>query len=392
VGEPSVTIRFSKTTHDRFKTVELVRLSMGRMKTILMLSILLVATESKTRAQNIVCAFGAMSTDYIAMADQPATPHAAKDLKRLLSMLCPKGCGRVEIFKNATAPNELMVNIGNGSSKIAYSPAFLEKVASVYGPDATLAVLAHEFGHHVDLNGNVAAWMNDTWGNELRADAWTGCALAKAGLKTQGLKGALRAVAAYPSNMDPAWDLRSVAVEKGFSSCGGTFKLATLEPKIARGPTGGCGGDTDCKTGRVCLDGRCQDRPAGNCSKDVDCPGNQVCAPAGRCDGPSGPGVTAEAAAADSVHKFPQIDCHKQCESQRRVCRVGAVRALNECLGRVTTAATYKACTCPNWPAARADCRQTCEDGFEKAEQCEANYAATREGCQTDATACATCS
>jgi hypothetical protein len=47
-----------------------------------------------------------------------------------------------------------------------------------------------------------------------------------------------------------------------------------LSPLAAR--AAGCDSDADCKTGRVCLAGRCTAKPQG-CSKDSDCPGELVC-------------------------------------------------------------------------------------------------------------------
>lgn len=38
----------------------------------------------------------------------------------------------------------------------------------------------------------------------------------------------------------------------------------------------GCTSNSECKRGRVCLEGKCT-APSGGCAKDVDCPGDQVC-------------------------------------------------------------------------------------------------------------------
>jgi hypothetical protein len=43
----------------------------------------------------------------------------------------------------------------------------------------------------------------------------------------------------------------------------------------------GCASDAECKAGRVCVAGACQDA-AGNCANDRDCPGDLIC-DSGRC-------------------------------------------------------------------------------------------------------------
>jgi hypothetical protein len=115
-------------------------------------------------------------------------------------------------------------------SVIAYSPAFMSRLAAKFGQPATFGVLAHEVGHHIDLLRNFA-WMSNAWSRELRADAFAGCALARAGLPTEKLETALRAIAAYPTSSHPAWKQRQVAVRRGYEQCGGKDPM----PEITSG-------------------------------------------------------------------------------------------------------------------------------------------------------------
>jgi hypothetical protein len=365
------------------------------------ISLLLCGVAGDANAQGVVCSLSPVMPNYSPLADQAPTPRAAKDLKRLNALLCAKGCGRVGLFQNPTIPNAVIVNAGNGNSRIEYSQAFLDKVQEVFGPDARFGVLAHEFGHHVDANTSQAHWMNPTWDAELRADAWAGCALAKAGMKTQGLKDALRAVGGgqpAPSRVESATggDQRWVALQHGYEGCGGDggeMRMAAFDARASSLVTGGCSGNTDCKMGRVCLEGRCERRSSwgGTCLKDIDCPDNQICTGLGRCDNPAGSGQFVAASAVMSQPKVKAPACNAQCGLERRQCRVGAAKTLNECLRGVTTDATYRECSCPSWPSAKPECRQVCERAFEKVDECESDYSPTKEVCLGEAVACRDC-
>ena len=107
------------------------------------------------------------------------------------------------LFANATTPNTATVTDGAGVSKIAYSPRFVSSLQTTYGPIATLGIFAHDLGHHLDATGNRAPWMKSSWDSELRADAWAGCAMAKAELTPSRLQAVLLALSTYPSPAHP---------------------------------------------------------------------------------------------------------------------------------------------------------------------------------------------
>jgi hypothetical protein len=340
----------------------------------------LLATAPDVRAQGLVCSLGVATPSYSLGTDQAAPPGLSKDLKRIITLLCPKGCGRVGLVKNASASSMLAMNVGNGNYKIAYNSAFLDRVQRVYGPDAAFGILAHEVGHHVDMNGNPAAWMDLSWNSEARADAWAGCALAKAAMKTEGFKAALRAVVSSSSGADLVLESRSSALQRGYEGCGGGFKLAVSETQPTSAKMGGCANSGECRAGRVCSKGRCQDRLSpGVCLKDIDCADNQICGAIGRCEEPVESTEAAFRTAAET--KFDGADCHKQCDGERRRCRIAAVKGLNVCLARVRSDPEYVGCTCPTWPASKPECRQICEGAFDRGETCESDYAPTREAC-----------
>ena len=144
----------------------------------------------------------------IRMADMPASAGAQAELKKVKSLLCPKDCGKVLLFANATTPNSATVTDGDGISKIAYSPGFVNRLQKTYGPIATFGIFAHDLGHHLEATGNRPAWMKASWDSELRADAWAGCAMAKAELTPSrpagGAAGAVDVPVGAPSCLERA--------------------------------------------------------------------------------------------------------------------------------------------------------------------------------------------
>ena len=84
----------------------------------------------------------------------------------------------------------MLIAVGAGQAKIVYKPEFFTAVYEKSGDSGILAVLAHEVGHAID-DAAPAAWMKTNWTPELRADAWTGCALAKMNLSASQLRASL---------------------------------------------------------------------------------------------------------------------------------------------------------------------------------------------------------
>ena len=141
------------------------------MKTLLVVSLLSTVALSSSRAEaQVLCALGS-TTSFEAMADMPAGADAQGDIKRLKGLLCPKGCGKLFVFANPTAPQSATATDGHGASKIVYSPAFVAEVRKSYGPLGSFGLFAHQLGHHLDAIGNRPAWMKGAWDGELRADA-----------------------------------------------------------------------------------------------------------------------------------------------------------------------------------------------------------------------------
>ena len=340
------------------------------------------------RADGFLCTLGPGASGYVPLTNQPASPLATREAKRLFALVCPKNCGQIGVFRNATAPNALTVTVGDHMSKIVYNAAFLESMVRSYGLGASLGILAHEVGHHVDTVVPPPPWMNRGWGTELRADGWAGCELARAGSKGPELKSALQALAMSPSPAHPAWSLRAEALQRGFSGCGGG-PLAALDVKKVGGAPPGCTQDDECKAGRVCYDGRCQEKAARPtlCAKDIDCPGSEVCNPAGTCQLPQTPAGGASASGARVAAIDPDA-CRDRCGNDQTECSGRSDVTLHACKAALVADPLYKECGCPRWPAGRLDCYQFCKDTYDKAKRCEASHEAAGSACLAVAARC----
>lgn len=187
------------------------------------LAIVVLLAPRTSLAQMVVCQLGPGANSYNPNWNVAPTQFAAAELTTIYRLLCPKNCGRVDLFQNATTPNALTMTVGSGISVISYNPVFMNQIYYAIGPEASFGIMAHEFGHHVDFH-TTPAWMNSSWGAELKADAWSGCALARKGMSSAQISVALGAIAAYPSPSHPAWNLRIPAVQQGFLACGGKIR------------------------------------------------------------------------------------------------------------------------------------------------------------------------
>jgi hypothetical protein len=179
---------------------------------------LLLATVAKAQ---LVCSLGGDSY-YNPNSDMKASPDALRIAHNVADVLCGGTCGAA-LIRNPTAGSVLTFALPNGAAKVVYNPLFLKSVETI-GDGAIFGIFAHETGHVVDGRLN-AAWMPNSWGRELRADAWAGCALARAALSEEQKTAALRAILRYPSPTHPARDLRVPALDLGYRSCGGTGNL-----------------------------------------------------------------------------------------------------------------------------------------------------------------------
>src|SRR5262245_39427206 len=185
----------------------------------LVLSALLLAGPA------VLCTLGPGESNYNAYSDERSSGDAlelAGKVNAALVASCQPRCPRISMFRNPTAANLMLIVTGD-QVKLVYKPSFFTSVYETYGDGGILALLAHEVGHAIDESAS-APWMKPSWTPELRADAWSGCALAKMSLTARSLRAGLDALAKYPSASHPGWAVRLPAIQAGYMQCGGDAK------------------------------------------------------------------------------------------------------------------------------------------------------------------------
>jgi hypothetical protein len=170
----------------------------------------------------VVCALGPDVSSYKPAADQRPTPDALELAGRVnaaVKTICAAHCPVIQLFRNSTAANAMLI-ADAGEAKLVYTPQFFAAAYDRYGDGGIIGIIAHELGHALDDTLG-ASWINGSWTLELRADAWAGCTLARAGLVQEELEATLEALANYPSPAHPSWDLRLPVLRTGYAQCGG---------------------------------------------------------------------------------------------------------------------------------------------------------------------------
>src|ERR1044071_3864750 len=115
-------------------------------------------------------------------ADQMFAEAASKvcdDYVRRFNIHRQQPCGTVTLRQNPTIARGYTIAVGPRQSKVVYSERFFAATASKYGDDAAFSILAHELGHHMDSVFGPMPGASSS--GELRADAWSGCAVRLTG-------------------------------------------------------------------------------------------------------------------------------------------------------------------------------------------------------------------
>lgn len=183
--------------------------------------LLAVALLAPVKAE-ILCALGPDASSYKSAQDQRPTSDAMQLAARVnaaVKTICGVHCPVMAVFRNATAPNVMLMADGD-QAKLVYSPQFFGAAYDSFGDDGIVAVIAHEVGHALDATMG-ASWIKSSWTPELRADAWTGCILARLAPGPASLQPGLSALSKYPSPSHPGWTLRLPALRTGYTECGG---------------------------------------------------------------------------------------------------------------------------------------------------------------------------
>jgi hypothetical protein len=170
----------------------------------------------------VICALRSGASAYKPSADERPSADTMQIVRRVdtaYSSICLPKCPAIAMLRNPTAANVMLIATKD-DAKLVYSPAFFAGVYAKYGEAGIMALVAHVYGHAIDETTQ-STWLPAKWNPELRADAWTGCVLAKTGLPPSGITSALGAMAMSPPPSQPVWTSRVPAVRLGFIHCGG---------------------------------------------------------------------------------------------------------------------------------------------------------------------------
>ena len=175
------------------------------------------------RTGTLVCSLGPRTNAYRPRDDQRPTTDAMDlvlQMNRALAPGCTPNCPRVALLRNASAGGVLLMDVdASGQWKLVYAPKFLSEVHESYGDAAVVAMLSHAFGHAIDVT-MASAWPA-AFTPELRADAWSACALAQNNFSLPDVKSALAALAKYPAQSSSNWASRLPALRLGYVKCAG---------------------------------------------------------------------------------------------------------------------------------------------------------------------------
>jgi hypothetical protein len=174
-------------------------------------------------AAETLCTLGAVAASaYKPGEDQRPSSDALELAGRVNAAartLCGDRCPTMALFRNATAPNTILL-VDAGKAKMVYAPQFFTSVYETWGDNGVAAIIAHEVGHALD-DAMGAAWINKNWSAEMRADAWAGCVLARMDLGADGIEPGLNALSKFPAPSNTNWNTRSPAIRTGYAQCGG---------------------------------------------------------------------------------------------------------------------------------------------------------------------------
>jgi hypothetical protein len=113
-----------------------------------------------------------------------------------LDPLCEPHCGEVVLESSFATRSAALEHVSHGFSRVLYNHGFISRVARRFGAPAVYAMIAHEYGHHLDDLPGASQWTR-----ELRADAMAGCAIARGGVPSEPVLSWMR-----HEHFDAIWD------------------------------------------------------------------------------------------------------------------------------------------------------------------------------------------
>lgn len=124
------------------------------------------------------------------------------------------GVNPISIYQGGV-PNASATVINNGPV-IVYSPQFLNAMAQRASGWAPVSIIAHEYGHHLNLDTTYYGQFKHAWTKELQADFVSGLAMGRLGASLEEATRALRANFNFGSQSHPDTPKRLDALAQGW--------------------------------------------------------------------------------------------------------------------------------------------------------------------------------
>ncbi len=109
-------------------------------------------------------------------------------VERLLGPLCAPRCGSVALRVDSELASAGRAEPGRHFTTVAINPTRVQSWGVAFGRFASFYVMAHEYGHHLDIFRQPRGALGNRWSMELAADVIAGCALQRSGAKVDVLR------------------------------------------------------------------------------------------------------------------------------------------------------------------------------------------------------------
>lgn len=134
-----------------------------------------LGSQASAQAYRILCTWAGTNQIGVGLAHAP--PHAVQQVQGIMAAI--QFQAPMQVFQGGV-PNAAASLIG-GFPAIIYNPQFLNRLYSC-DPVAALSVLAHEVGHHANLDMTWTSQFRHPWQKELGADWVSGLAMKRLGI------------------------------------------------------------------------------------------------------------------------------------------------------------------------------------------------------------------
>jgi hypothetical protein len=176
-------------------------------------------------ASTLVCGPGGQVPDgYSALRDAEPQRNVVKMWSAAVGAVCPvcagDACAQIHLFENPGVAAVTGFGRAEGPAKVVYSPRFVSRLHHDDGWGGPHGLMVHHIARLLELRGAAPDWLPKEWAPESRADALTGCGLARMALHPKVLARSLRALRDAPPCGDAPWAERLRHLKWGWARCG----------------------------------------------------------------------------------------------------------------------------------------------------------------------------